>query len=286
MKARLTGFILVRYIDGTNTKGYLVADRFTFPSNHGSHSEVVDDVVFGCSKESSPNMYPYETAVSGIIGMGTDARSFLMQLGDRAKGRFSYCLVPPEHTAQSHLRFGTDAEHVHHAHTTPLLLHHDIDGFLLDLKDLSVNGHRLHLPSDTFKIHPDGTGGCVLDTGAWISFMVENALNALVHSLEQHFQRHHLRRVEDPHHEHFKLCYKKPSGFSSYPAVAFHFQRAVFQPKPKSLFYVDEESDTLCLAIKEAQCTIIGSVPQQNHRMVFDVRKRQLTFAEENCAGN
>ncbi|OAY74624.1 Aspartic proteinase nepenthesin-2 [Ananas comosus] len=272
------------YIDGTNTKGYLVADRFTFASNLGNRSEVVNNVVFGCSKESSPDMYPHGTAVSGIIGMGTDARSFLMQLGDRAKGRFSYCLVPLEHTGHSYLRFGTDIEHIRHAQTTPLLSHHNSDHYFLDLEDLSVNGRLLHLPSDTFKINPDGTGGCLIDTGAWINLMVKNAFNALVHSLEEHFQRHNLRKVKDPHQTNLRLCYKKPRGFSSYPAIGFHLRGSVLRPKPKNFFYVNEAEGRFCLSIKEAQRTIIGTFLQQNHRMVFDIRKRRLTFAEENCA--
>nr|CAD1843579.1 unnamed protein product [Ananas comosus var. bracteatus] len=239
LKVRVTRFILVRYIDGANTKGYLAADRFTFASNLGNRSEVVNNVVFGCSKESSPHMYPHGTAVSGIIGMGTDARSFLMQLGDRAKGRFSYCLLPLEHTGHSYLRFGTDIEHIRHAQTTPLLSHHNSDHYFLDLEDLSVNGRLLHLPSDTFKINPDGTGGCLIDTA---------------------------------------------EGFSSYPAIGFHLRGSVLRPKPKNFFYVNEAEGRFCLSIKEAQRTIIGTFLQQNHRMVFDIRKRRLTFAEENCA--
>ncbi|OAY74622.1 Aspartic proteinase nepenthesin-2 [Ananas comosus] len=275
---------VLTYMDAAKTKGYLVADRFTFASNLGNRSEAVDDVVFGCSKESSPDMYPHGTAVSGIIGMGTHARSFLMQLGGRAKGRFSYCLVPLEHIGHSYLRFGIDIEHIRHAQTTPLLSYHNHSHYLLEVKDLSVNGRLLHLPSDTFKINPDGTGGCLVDTGSWINFMVENALDALIRSLEEHFQRHNLRKAEDPNPTKLRLCYKIPRGFSSYPAIRFHLRGAVLRPKPKNFFYVDEEEGRICLAIKEAQHTIIGAFLQQNHRMVFDVRKHQLTFAEENCA--
>ncbi|OAY74621.1 Aspartic proteinase nepenthesin-2 [Ananas comosus] len=270
------------FMDGTKTKGFLVVDRFTFASNLGNRLEAVDNVVFGCSKDTSPDMYHHGTVVSGIIGMGTGARSFLMQLRGQAKSRFSYCLVPPERTAQSYLRFGTDIEHIRHAQTTPLLSHHGSDEYYLDLKDLSVEGRLLHLPSDTFKMNPDGTGGCVMDTGTWINFMVESALNALVRSLEEHFQRHNLRKVEDPYKADFKLCYEKPRGFSSYLAIGFHLRGAVLRPRPKSFFFINKNS--FCLSMKEDQHTLIGAALQQNRRMVFDIRKRRLTFAEENCA--
>ncbi|OAY74628.1 Aspartic proteinase nepenthesin-2 [Ananas comosus] len=274
----------MKFFDGTYTKGIIAAERFTFASNLGGRSEAVDGVGFGCSKESSSDMYPRTQAVSGILGLGSDVRSFLMQLGDRAKGRFSYCLVPLEHTGQSYLRFGTDVERIKHAQTTPILPKHELEVYSLELKDLSVDGRLLRLPPDTFKVNRNGTGGCIIDSGLSVTFMIGEAFDALVHSLEEYFQNYDLRKIEDPRDTGLELCYKKPRGFSSYPTVGFHLRGAVFRPKAKSVFLIDEALGTFCLFVRKGEFTLLAAVLQQNFRMVFDVRKRKLTFAEENCA--
>ncbi|XP_020100387.1 probable aspartic protease At2g35615 [Ananas comosus] len=274
-----------RYGDDTYTKGALAADHFALASNLGGGSETVNGVVFGCSYSSSPDMYPGSRAVGGIIGMGTGPRSFIRQLGTRAKGRFSYCLVSPHHNGTSHLRFGSDIERIKNAQTTRLLSDPATLHYPLDLKDLSIDGRLLHLPPNTFAPGPDWSRGCVVDSGSWLTYLTGTAFDTLVESLEEHFRKYQsLVRVEGSEPLRLQLCYKKPRGFAAYPTIGFHFRGAVFRPKAANMFYIDEGSSKFCLFIKKRSQTLLGAVLQQNYRMVFDINKHKLTFAEEDCA--
>nr|CAD1822890.1 unnamed protein product [Ananas comosus var. bracteatus] len=228
---------------------------------HYFSSETVNGVVFGCSYSSSPDMYPGSRAVGGIIGMGTGPRSFIRQLGSRAKGRFSYCLVSPHHNGTSHLRFGSDIERIKNAQTTRLLSDPATLHYHLDLKDLSIDGRLLHLPPNTFAPGRDWSGGCVLDSGSWLTYLTGTAFDTLA-----------------------AVVLQEAEGFAAYPTIGFHFRGAVLRPKAANMFYIDEGSSKFCLFVKKRSQTLLGAVLQQNYRMVFDINKHKLTFAEENCA--
>nr|CAD1833370.1 unnamed protein product [Ananas comosus var. bracteatus] len=186
---------VLRYEDNTYTKGIMAAEQFTFASNVGATESV--GAAFGCSSESSPNMFPSTRAVSGILGVGAGPASFLSQLGSLARGRFSYCLVPIDlpSAGVSYLRFGADTERIKNGRTTPMLRSFDRTHYFVELQDISVDGRRLHLPPGTFARRPDGTGGCLLDSGTSATYLTEIAYTAVCNTVDAFFAGRNFTRV-------------------------------------------------------------------------------------------
>ncbi|XP_020086120.1 aspartic proteinase nepenthesin-2-like [Ananas comosus] len=281
-----------RFMDKTFTKGTLSMEVFTFTSsNGGGATESIPGLVFGCSTASSKRMFKGGSNVpAGLLGMNMESTSFATQIaGQTGDGRFSYCLprIDLHEHQTSFLHFGGDIPEGPHFATTPIV--RNAGGpkdYYLKLHDISVNGKRLNLPRNTFKRKPDGSGGCIIDSGTGITYLEERAFNRVVAAMIVYFKRfENVKRVVAKKYK-LKLCYRVPESFREWPSMAFHFEGADLLLEPVNIFMGEKDSkDVFCLTmIPETDgMTILGSSLQQKFRFVFDVAKQQLRFAPENC---
>lgn len=110
--------------------------------------------------------------ISGILGVDKSAQSLLNQqvFGGIIQGRFSYCLVPFTQALQtpSFLRFGEDIPPRHNLHTTSFVYVPGQFFYFLNLLDMSVAPQRIGFSPETFQVRADGSGGCIIDSGALI----------------------------------------------------------------------------------------------------------------------
>lgn len=205
-----------------------------------------------------------------------------MQLTSRIQGpvRFSYCL-PGHDNGISYLRFGTDIVTRGKLQSIPML-RNDYKDYYVELLDVSVNGRRLRLPPGTFKLRPDGTGGCILDTGCEMSTMIRPAYFSVMRATMEYFKQFSLSVVSG-RDVGLDLCYSMPNNFRSFPAMDYHFTEATLHVEPDNLFSV--LPGRFCLLLLPSETfTQIGTPHQRNTLFVYDLGKQTVYFAPENCA--
>ncbi|XP_020086119.1 aspartic proteinase nepenthesin-2-like [Ananas comosus] len=281
-----------RYIDKTFTKGTLSMEVFTFASsNGGSATESIPGLVFGCSTASSKRMFKGRSKVpAGLLGMNMESTSFATQIaGQTGDGRFSYCLpqIDPREHQTSFLQFGGDIPEGPHFAATPIVRNAEgAKDYYLKLHDISVDGKRLKLPRNTFKQKPDGSGGCIIDSGSGLTYLEERAFNRVEAAMIAYFKRfENVKRVFAKKYK-LKLCYRVPESFREWPSMALHFEGADLLLQPVNIFMtVKDWKRVFCFTMMPeiSGMTILGSSLQQKFRFVFDVAKQQLRFAPENC---
>ncbi|OAY83610.1 Aspartic proteinase nepenthesin-2 [Ananas comosus] len=280
------------YIDKTFTKGTLSMEVFTFASsNGGSATESIPGLVFGCSTASSKRMFKGRSKVpAGLLGMNMESTSFATQIaGQTGDGRFSYCLpqIDPREHQTSFLQFGGDIPEGPHFAATPIVRNAEgAKDYYLKLHDISVDGKRLKLPRNTFKQKPDGSGGCIIDSGSGLTYLEERAFNRVEAAMIAYFKRfENVKRVFAKKYK-LKLCYRVPESFREWPSMALHFEGADLLLQPVNILMTEKDwKHVFCFTMMPeiSGMTILGSSLQQKFRFVFDVAKQQLRFAPENC---
>ncbi|XP_020271961.1 aspartic proteinase nepenthesin-2-like [Asparagus officinalis] len=275
---------MLSYADGSYITGDLSTETFNFPTSpSGGQFESIPDLAFGCT-HGSGGMTGY---TGGILGLDSSPQSIINQLIDRTGGLFSYCLFhPTEASGDSYLSFGNDIVMNGPVQTTPLL---DSDSlYYVNLIDISVADQRLNLPPGTFDRKADGTGGCIIDSGAAMSYMIAGAYDVMRGVLVGYFRSLNLVRVNgaDFGMSDYKLCCLMPaSGLGNLPSVTFHLQGADLQVGPKELYVTDDQQRVFCLGVfRNKKTTDIGAHQQFNTRFKFDIVNMVLSFVPENCA--
>ncbi|KAK6157441.1 hypothetical protein DH2020_011689 [Rehmannia glutinosa] len=79
------------------------------------------------------------------------------------------------------------------------------------------------------------------------------------------------------------VCYTRPTGFTEFPNMTFHFQGADFRVPSGNLFMFQRRF--FCLAMLESEkVTILGAYQQQNVGILYDLKDEMLSFASEDCS--
>lgn len=222
--------------------------------------------------------------------MGRGRESFVNQLVPYTGGkRFAYCMVDVDSSKVSYLRFGQDIVVQSNAQTTPFFkrrfLPSTYDHYYLTLIDISVGEDRLNLPAGTFDVHIGGTGGCIIDSGSAISYIVRPAYDAVKKALKDYFSGAGVIEV-DGRDVHLDLCFRYPSVFNEFPTMDMHFQGATLHLEARNVFTKLGGRRFCLLMLPEDEYTILGAAQQMNFQMVYDVDRERLSFAPANCDGN
>ncbi|KAL3733560.1 hypothetical protein ACJRO7_022996 [Eucalyptus globulus] len=90
-------------------------------------------------------------------------------------------------TATSVLRFGEDTKLPprRDIKSTPLSQLNISWNYYVDLMDISVGDRRLGFPPGKFDLKSNGSGRCVIDSGAMV--LQEDAYDPILHEFDEHF---------------------------------------------------------------------------------------------------
>jgi hypothetical protein len=124
--------------------------------------------------------------IGGMFGLGREPRSLLKQLKSETNMRFSYCLSQSlDPHSHNYLHFGPDAKISGDFKTTSLVptigsitLRH----YHVVCKGISLDGKKLQIDPKVFQVKSDGSheaGGFILDTGTYVTFLVQSAYQVL-----------------------------------------------------------------------------------------------------------
>lgn len=266
-----------RYGGGSFTNGILSYETFTLSSQQVSH------IAFGCGHNNSGVGLDQG---SGIVGFGRGPLSLNSQLGTSMGNKFSYCLVSlndsPSKT--STLFLGNNATlNAANVSSTPIIQSTlNPTFYYLSLEGISVGGQSLTIPSGTFDLQSDGSGGFIIDSGTTVTLLKHNAYDLVKEALNSSINLPHA----DGSRVGLDLCFQQGSSNASFPSMTFHFKGADFDLS-KDNYLSDIGSGVLCLTMVSNgaanSLNIFGNLQQQNYQILYDNGRNILSFAPAVC---
>lgn len=265
------------------TKGIASLETI-YLSDENYAAEQFANVIFGCSNDQRNFVFPPTTMISGVLGLSRSRDSLVSQLGHLIGTSFQYCLIPfsVDPAAPSILRFGNDfPAPTGIVQVIPFVTSPRLTNYYLNLLDISVGWHKMGFPPGTFQLKADGSGGCMIDSGAAMTHFDRKAYDPIVKVFEDTFRPHNLERFF-PSPQLFELCYKFREDFRLYPTMTFHFEGATFLVDPKYVHYINKDDGFFCVALLPMSgMSILGAWQQTNTLFRYDVNL--LHFVSADC---
>uniref|UniRef100_A0ACD5VFI0 Uncharacterized protein n=1 Tax=Avena sativa TaxID=4498 RepID=A0ACD5VFI0_AVESA len=271
----------ISYLDGTQTRGLLSTETFTFNSVPGGQPTVhVPKVNFGCSKSWKGTF-----AADGIVGLGPGNGSLIGQLGigTTLGRRFSYCMVPYYvENASSALNFGARAAVTEPGAATTALIRNKAGAqrYTIVLESVKVGNSSFEHLSNV-----------IVDSGSVLTFLDKGLIDPIVEELRR---RIGLPTVKSPSRL-LQLCYGVSTFAQKYlfetrvPDMTLYlavFGEAVTLKVDNTFAEVRE--GIMCFAMvpvtKERPVAVLGHITQQNMHVGYDLDKGTVTFAPADCA--
>lgn len=267
---------LYEYIYGDNsfTIGNLSSETFILGSKK-AHK-----IAFGCGNRNSDGF----SGSSGLVGLGRSKLSLISQLKFK---EFSYCLSSLDEKKQSPMFFGSFPYLNESATTGPLqstpLLKNPKGYFFyyLSLLGITVGTTKLDIPSSTFALKSDGTGGTIIDSGTSITYLETSGYNAVRKAFISQIKL----PVANKSATGFDLCFSTPSKADfALPKFIFHFDGADLSLPESNYFIHDSDTGLLCLSVMGSSgMSILGSMQQENFKIIYNIKKNVLSFIPTQC---
>lgn len=266
------------YGDYSMTQGVLATETFTF----GDDKVSIKNIGFGCGEDNEGD--GFEQA-SGLVGLGRGPLSLVSQLKEP---KFSYCLTPMGDSKTSLLLLGSLANTKEDSNsltvTTPLLTNPSQPSFYyLSLEGISVGDTRLSIEKSTFEVSDDGSGGVIIDSGTTITYIEENAFDAL----KKEFISQTKLPLDKSGTTGLDVCFTLPSGDTTQveiPKLVFHFKGGDLELPAENYMIADSGLGVACLAMGASNgMSIIGNVQQQNILVNHDLQKGTISFVPTQC---
>ncbi|XBI25739.1 hypothetical protein VPH35_050605 [Triticum aestivum] len=276
------------YGDGSHSAGVLGTETLTFGSGPGQvPAAFAGAVAFDCSRDNGGDWYNS----TGLVGFGRGSLSLVAQLWF---GKFSYCLTGFFNTSLgSHVLFGSLAELAHGGggaaavQSMPLVQSPQSPSrYYVSLKGISLGDARLPIPNKTFKLHADGTGGMIVNSGTIFTVLVESAFRVVANHVAEVLDQPALNTtsLESP-------CFPAPAGERQLPAMpdmVLHFiGGADMRLHGDNYMSFNEEDSSFCLNIvgtTSASGSVLGNFQQQNIQMLFDITVGHFSFVPTDCS--
>ncbi|XP_062194890.1 aspartic proteinase nepenthesin-1-like [Phragmites australis] len=246
------------YGDSASTAGVLSIETFTFGAANLTKVRV-PNVAFGCGNINASEL----ANSSGMVGFGRGALSLVSQLGP---SRFSYCLTSYFSPTPSRLYFGVFAT-LNNTNTssgpvqsTSFVVNPALPNmYFLSLTGISLGSKRLPIDPLVFAINDDGTGGVIMDSGTSITYLQQDAYNALRSELVKVIS---LPATNDTDIG-LDTCFPwppPPNVTVTVPNFVFHFDSANMMLPPENYMLIASTTGFLCLAVAPSgDGTIIGN---------------------------
>lgn len=136
--------------------------------------------------------------------------------------------------------------------------------------------------------------GVVFDTGAVLTFLADEAYNALADEVARFMIS---KGFVEPQNKDTQMCYNgQKEEISDFPLVSFHFvDKDVnadlrLRLEEGSLFYNSDRSTFCMTAMKSSSLsilykdfTMIGLMAQQNHTILFDLEASRVSIHYTSC---
>lgn len=263
------------YGDNSTTTGILSSDSFTLGS--AGNMVTVQNIGFGCGVLNQ-GIFLNE---SGIAGFGRGDLSLVSQLG---VGKFAYCLTSFDQNNTSPLFMGSLAKLKGSVQTTPILTNPEIPSlYYLSLKGITVGTRRLKFPTSVFELK-NGRGGVIIDSGTPVTRMAAAALKHVKRAFVGQTKLKVARETSGT----FDLCFRAPLSNSTdklvVPRLVYHFDNADMEFPMDNYLKIIDDTGLMCLLILESEEeTIIGSIQQQNMKILYDLKKEKLSFVHARC---
>ncbi|CAL9055008.1 aspartyl protease family protein 2-like [Musa acuminata AAA Group] len=279
------------YGDRSNTTGDLALETFTVnltaPDGSGAEFRRVNDVIFGCGHWNRGMFH----GAAGLLGLGRGPLSFSSQLRSLYGHTFSYCLVDrnSDLSVSSKLIFGEDQRLLGDPemnYTTFVAgKENPIDTFYyVQIESIKVGGEALQIPSATWELAKDGSGGTIIDSGTTLSYFPDPAYRKIREAF--------VKKVKYPLAVDFTMlnpCYNV-SGVSKVelPEFAIKFGDGAVWNFPKENYFIRlDAEEIMCLAIlatPQSALSILGNYQQQNFHISYDMKNSRLGFTPRRCA--
>ncbi|KAJ1700826.1 hypothetical protein LUZ63_000605 [Rhynchospora breviuscula] len=243
-----------QYADKSSTTGLLSKETFTFSSSSGSIS--VPNMVFGCSSISTAS---FENS-SGLVGLSMGDLSLVYYLDSP---RFSYCLTPFFDMSTGILLLGSDAcLNSTNSLSTPIIVNPVIPSlYFISLKGISIGGDLLQIPSYSFDIRSDGSGGMIIDSGSTFTGLISCAYMVVREKVRSVVNLPVSKYTIDPAVD---LCFESNS-MPNLPDMIFHFENGDLNLPKENYMVLVPGSGLICLAMIEfPSLSIFGAYQLQN----------------------
>ncbi|KAL0005726.1 hypothetical protein SO802_013287 [Lithocarpus litseifolius] len=285
-----------KYFDGSYTKGPISTETFKFTKDGGG-SISYSNVVFGVGLDNKNILFAQpvqsQNIIAGLFGLGPGKRSILKQLEADTDLRFSYCLPSwyDEPGTYTYLRFGKDAKISGNDQVTieetPLIPGQN--KYYVQVLKISVNGKPLPIDERVFQLRRGSRGGFIIDSGASITFLVENAYRAVKNVIVEYLLRAYNWAPMPQSNTPYDLCYNVvQTKYQPLPTLTIHFLGAKLELDADRIYrYVGE--NIFCMLIKPTPAqgkNILGAFQQTNYRFLFDLKTSYMYFVPEKCHNN
>lgn len=257
----------VQYGDNSYTVGFFAQDTLTLTA-----SDVVTGFRFGCGEKNNGLF----GQASGLLGLGRQQVSLVMQSFRRFGGVFSYCL-PPGLGRSGYLTFGRSS--APKMQYTPMLSQSSLSTFyFLKMVGVSVGGQKLGISPMLFS-----KAGVLIDSGTVITRIAPTVYSAL----RTAFRKLMSKYPTAPAASILDTCY----DLSKYrtvtiPKVGLQFQSAAMDLDISGILYVVSKTQA-CLAFAptgdDSDVMIIGNTQQRRFNVVYDVGRKVIGFAAGAC---
>ncbi|KAL9233240.1 hypothetical protein vseg_008263 [Gypsophila vaccaria] len=282
------------YVGAAHTDGFMGTDTFSFADSFGNRT-YFPNIAYGCGIHNRGfNWGPDAGKIAGVHGFAIGPRSFLTQLDNEIKGRFSYCI--PLEVGGTTISFGDSANFTISANLTnttigevKTMAMNPHARYHLYLAAISIDEERLPIPSYLFELD-DKTfkTGFFIDPSTPLTMLNADAYKIFMEAVEKRMEDHP-KPIETP--DITDVCYDHhPKHF---PNVTFHFTKSpgrgngeVDMSFPNDNIFRDtgDKDRGFCLNIVPTNGgSIFGAYQQANHRFLFDVNKRELSFVQDKC---
>jgi Xylanase inhibitor N-terminal/Xylanase inhibitor C-terminal len=262
------------YADKTSTAGNLSSETFTLGSTK------VNNIAFGCATNNTDG-FPES---SGLVGLGRDSLSLVSQLGFK---KFSYCFASLDEKKKSPMFFGSLAylnQSVATGPTQSTLLvqsRQNPSFYYLSLLGITVGTTKLDIPSTTFALKTDGSGGTVIDSGTTVTFLQTAGYNVVKNAFISQIKL----PIVNGSRVGADLCFSIPSNSSfDLPKFILHFDGADLDLPDINYFIGDPDVGLLCLTVMPSpDMSILGNMLQQNFFTIYDIGENKLSFIPTQC---
>ncbi|XP_023772044.1 aspartyl protease family protein At5g10770 [Lactuca sativa] len=259
----------IQYGDNSVTVGLFGKDKLTLTSN-----DVVDGFFFGCGQNNAGLF----GGAAGLLGLGRDKLSLVLQSAKKYGKVFSYCL-PSTTSSTGFLTFGSSGIGSNVIYT-PISASQDSSLYGLDLEAIYVKGNKLEISPNVFM-----TSGMIIDSGTVITRLPPTAYSVLSKAFRAEMTQYPL--TQGP--MLFDTCY----DFSNYgnvtiPKISMVWGGNVNVEIPPPGILIPVSAEVYCFAFAanrgDSDLGIFGNTQQKTLEVVYDLTAGKIGFGPGGCS--
>ncbi|CAH9091811.1 unnamed protein product [Cuscuta europaea] len=237
--------------------------------------DAISNYTFGCIQRASGSTVPPQ----GLLGLGRGPLSLLNQARDLYNLTFSYCL--PAITTSSFtgsLRLGPSAQPKNIKFTQLMMNPRRPSVYYVNLTAIFVGNKNANIDPAALAFNPVTGGGTVIDSGTTYTRLVTPAYVAVRDEFRRRMNDSTLSALGG-----FDTCYK--NVVTKIPTLTFVFNTMNVTLPPENFRVNSSTGNLTCLAMAATTgFNVIGSLQQQNHRVLFDLPNSRLGVSREPCS--